>query len=88
MLCVCVRDVCDGCCVLFFYCNAWSCRCSCMGSMSISVCKCCMFVSCVHPVAVLKAALCMTFCVLMLVEDTRADLMEDAYSGAGLMTDL
>ena len=43
---------CDGCCVFCMYCDAWSCRCSCMGSMSISSCTCCMFVSCVHPVAV------------------------------------
>ena len=26
------------------YCDAWSCRCSCMGSMSVSSCRCCMFV--------------------------------------------
>ena len=32
-----------------------SCRCSCMESMSVSSCRCCMFVSCVHPVAVLNA---------------------------------
>ena len=32
-----------------------------MGSMSVSSCLCCMFVSCVHPVAVLNAALCMTW---------------------------
>ena len=31
-----------------------------MGSMSVSSCRCCMFVSCVHPVAVLNAAFCMT----------------------------
>ena len=36
---------------------AWSCRCSCMGSVSVSSCSCCTFVSCVHPVAVLNAAL-------------------------------
>ena len=36
------------------------CRCSCMGSMSVSSCRCCMFVCCVQPVAVLNAALCMT----------------------------
>ena len=29
-----------------------------MGSMSVSSCRCCMFVSCVHPVTVLKAAFC------------------------------
>ena len=27
-----------------------------MGSMSVSSCRCSMFVSCVHPVAVLNAA--------------------------------
>ena len=27
-----------------------------MGSVSVSSCRCCMFVSCVHPVAVLNAA--------------------------------
>ena len=33
--------------VVFFclYCDAWSCRCSCMGSVSVSSCRCCMFVS-------------------------------------------
>ena len=31
-----------------------------MGSMSVLSCRCCMFVSCVHPVAVLNAAFCMT----------------------------
>ena len=31
-----------------------------MGSVSVSSCSCCMFVSCVHPVAVLNAAFCMT----------------------------
>ena len=32
-----------------------------MGSVSVSSCRCCMFVSCVHPVAVLNAAFCMTW---------------------------
>ena len=59
-----------------------------MGSMSVSSCRCCMFVSCVHPVAVLNAAFCMTCSLLMLVEDERGDHMEEAYSGAGLMTSL
>ena len=44
--------------------------------------------SCVHPVAVLNAAFCITCSLLMLVEDARGDLMEEAYSRAGLMTDL
>ena len=49
MLYVCVRGVMDV--VLCLYCDAWNCRRSCMGSMSISSCICCMSVSCVHPVA-------------------------------------
>ena len=59
-----------------------------MGSMSVSSYKCCMFVSCVHPVEVLNAAFCMTCIVLMLVEDARGDHMEEAYSRAGLMSGL
>ena len=35
-------------------------------------------VSCVHPVAVLNAAFCMTCSLLMLVEDARGDHMEEA----------
>ena len=57
---------CDGCCVFCLYCDAWSCRCSCMRSVSVSSCRCCMFVSCVNPVAVLNAAFCMTCSLLML----------------------
>ena len=38
--------------VFCLYCEAWSYRCSCMGSVSVSSCRCCMFVSylkkCVH----------------------------------------
>ena len=45
MLYVCVRGL---------YCDTWSCRCLCMGSMSFSSCRCCMFVSCVHPVCILQ----------------------------------
>ena len=59
-----------------------------MGSVSVSSCICCMFVSCVHPVAVLNTAFCMTCSLLMLVEDTRGDHMEEAYSRAGLMAAL
>ena len=61
-------------------------RCSCMGSMSVSSCRCCIFVYCVHPVAVLNATFCMACSMLMLDEDARADHMEEAYSRAGLMT--
>ena len=62
---VCFCSGCVGCCVFCLYCEVWSCRCSCMGSVGVSSCKCCMFVSCVHPVAVLNAAICMTCSLLM-----------------------
>ena len=45
-------------------------------------------VSCVHPVAVLSAAFCMTCSLLMLVEDATGDHMEEAYTRAGLITAL
>ena len=51
-----------------------------MESLSVSSCRCCMFVSCVHPVEVLNAAFCMICSLLMMVEDARGDHMEEAYS--------
>ena len=62
--------------------------CSRMGSVSVSSCRCGMFVSCVHPVAVLKAAFCMTCSLLMLVEEAIGDHKEEANSRAGLITAL
>ena len=85
MLYVCVRGGMD---VFCLYCEAWSCRCWCMGNMSVSSCRCCMFLSCVHYVAVLNTAFCMTCSLLMLVKDARDNHMEEAYSRAGLMTAL
>ena len=57
-----------------------------MGSVSVSSCRYCMFVFCVHPVAVLNAGFCMTSSLLMLVQDAIGDHMEQAYSRAGRMT--
>ena len=51
MLYVCVRGVMD---VVFSVCDTWSCRYSCTGSMSVSSFRCCICVSCVHPVTVLQ----------------------------------
>ena len=56
--------------------------------MSVSSCRCCMFVSCVHPVTVLNAAFCMTCIMLILVEDAIGDHREETYSRAGLITAL
>ena len=66
---VCLCKVCDGCYVFCLYCDLRSCRCLCMGSMSVSSCRCCMFVSCVHSVAGLNAAFCIACNLLMLIED-------------------
>ena len=43
---------------------------------------------CVHPVAVLNVAFCMTCSLLMLVEDAIGDHTEESYSRAGLITAL
>ena len=59
-----------------------------MGSVSVSSGRCWMLVSCVHPVAVLNAAFCMTCSLLILVEDAIGDHTEEAYSRAGLITAL
>ena len=59
-----------------------------MESVSVSLCRCCIFVSCVHPVAVLNAALYMPCSLLMPVENARGDHMEEAYSRASLITAL
>ena len=74
MLYVCVGDVMD---VVFSVCIVRRGACSCMGSVSVSSCRCCMFVSCVHPMAVLNAAFCMTCSLLMLVEDAIGDHTEE-----------
>ena len=44
--------------------------------------------SCVHPVAFINTAFCMTCSLLMLDEDARGDHMEEEYLRAGLITDL
>ena len=79
MLCVCVEDVMD---VVYSVCIV---RRVAVGAR-VSSCRCCMFVSCVHPVAVLNVVFCMTCSLLMLVEDAIGDHTEQAYSRAGLIT--
>ena len=59
-----------------------------MGSVSVSSCRCCKFVSCVYPVVVLNlnVVFCMTGSLLMLVKDVKGNHMEEAYSSAGVIT--
>ena len=59
-----------------------------MGSVSVSSCIWYICMSCVHHVAVLNAAFCVTCSLLMLFEDARGDHMEEGYSRAGLITAL
>ena len=54
---------CVGCCAFCLICDAWSCKCWCIGSTLVSSCRCCVLVSCVHPVAILRAVFC-TICSL------------------------
>ena len=58
-------------------------KCECFSSF-----RCFLFVSCVHIVAVLNAAFCMTCSLLMLVKDAIGNHTEEAYSRAGLITAL
>ena len=58
------------------------------GKSECSSCRCCMYVSCVQSVAVFNAAFCITYSLLMLVEDARGEHIEEAHSRSGLMTAL
>ena len=82
MLYVCVRDVMD---VVFSVCivTRGALKCSCMGIMSVSSCRCCMFVSCVHHVVVLNAVFYMTCSLLRPVKDARGD-----HYGRGILPNL
>ena len=56
-VCLCIVSLCcrcDGCCAFCLICHACSFRYSRRGSIFISSCSCCVFVSCVHHVAVLN----------------------------------
>ena len=53
--------------------------------MLVSSCRCCILVSCVHPVAILRAVFCIICSLSMLVSDALGDHMEEAYSSTGLV---
>ena len=72
---VCLCKGCDRCCI--FVCIVTR---GAVGRMSVSSCRSCMFVFCVHSVVVLNAAFRMTCSLLKLVEDARDEYMEEAYS--------
>ena len=66
MLYVCVGDVMDVMFSVYIVMCGARCRRSYMGSKSVLSCRCCMFVTCVHPVAVLNAVSpILLLCVLL-----------------------
>ena len=85
---VCLSRGCDECCLFCLNFEACSCWCSCMGSVSVSSsCQSCIFVFCVHLVAVLDAAFCIICSFLMLVNHASATIWK-SYTRAGLITAL
>ena len=53
--------------------------------MCVSSCRCCVFVSVVHPVAILSAVFCFICSLLIFVYDASGDDMEETYSSMGLV---
>ena len=56
-----------------------------MGSVFVSSCRCCVFVSVVHPVAILSVVFCVFCTLLMFVSDTNGDHMVEMYLTMGLV---
>ena len=56
-----------------------------MGSVCVSSCRCCVFVSVVHPVSILSAVFCVICSLLMFVSDAIGDHMVEMYSSMGLV---
>ena len=50
-----------------------------MGSLCVLSCRCCVFVSVVHPVAILSAVFCVICSLLMFVSDASGDHMVKTY---------
>ena len=58
-----------------------------MDSVCVSSCIYCVFVSVVHPVAILSAVFCVIFNLLMFVSDASGDHMVETYSSMALVMD-
>ena len=56
-----------------------------MGRVCVSSCRCCVFVSVVHPVAILSTVFCVICSLLMFVSDASGDHMVETYSTIGLV---
>ena len=51
-----------------------------MGRVCVSSCRCCIFVSVIHPVAILGTVFCVICSLLMFVSDVSGDHMVETYS--------
>ena len=56
-----------------------------MGNVCGSSCRCCVFVSVVHPVAILNAVFCVIYSLLIFVSDASGNHMVETYSSMGLV---
>ena len=56
-----------------------------MDGVCVSSCRGCVFVSVVHPVAILSAVFCVICSLLMFVSDASGDHMVETYSSMGLV---
>ena len=56
-----------------------------MGRVCVSSCRCCVFVSVVHPGAILSAVFYVICSLLMFVSDASGDHMVETYSSMGLV---
>ena len=75
-VCSCIVGLCsgcDGCCEFCLICDACSLRCFWSGSFFVSSCRCCVFVYCVHPVAVLNVTFFKYINTFKFVEHARGD---------------
>ena len=56
-----------------------------MDRVCVSSCRCCVYVSVGHPVAILSAVFCVICSLLMFVSDASGDHMVETYSSMGLI---
>lgn len=75
--------LCDGCWACCLSCEACSLRCVEIGSIFVSVCRCAVFVSSVHPVIVRIALFCVVCSLDMFVSEAMGDHIVLAYSVMG-----
>ena len=73
-------NVCSGSCACCLSCDPLSFICVSMGSIFVSVCRWCVFVSSVHPVIVRSAEFCLACNLFMFVFDMMGDRIVLAYS--------